>query len=99
MTINPHPFVLTTAARQRGAELHAAADRYRLATLAQGDIHRRRPRGELPAVVAVALALVLLLAASSAAAQEPSRQAEPVFVQAADEADISAVQKVREAAS
>jgi hypothetical protein len=99
MIINPHPFVLTTAARQRGAELRAEADQCRLAKLAQGDVNRRWPRGELPPVVAVALALLLLLAARSAAAHEPSLQPEPGVEQAADEADTSAVQKVREAAS
>jgi hypothetical protein len=99
MTINPHPFVLVTAARQRGAELQAEVDRVRLAKLAQGDIVRWQPGAALPAVVAAALATALLLMAGSAAAQESSPQVRQGLVLATDDADANAVQKVREAAN
>jgi hypothetical protein len=110
MTFTPHPIVMTTLARQRGAELQAQADRFRLATLAQdgdGD-HRRQQRSDRAAIAAVALALALLAAGRGAVAdaasqpqQDLARTAAQVTapVLAEEDPDTSAVQKVREAAN
>ena len=52
----------------------------------------------LLAVVATAVALALLLAAGDAAGQESSPPTQSALVQAVDDTDADAVQKVREAA-
>ena len=99
MTVNPHPFVLTKLAEQRGADLWTQVERDRLAGRAAGesDAVRRQPWTGLPAVVATAVALALLLAAGNAAGQEFSPPAQPALAQAVDDTDADALQKVREA--
>ena len=99
MTVNPHPFVLTKLAEQRGADLRTQVERDRLAGRAAGasDAVRRQPWTGLPAVVATAVALALLLAAGNAAGQESSPPTQSALVQAVDDTDADAVQKVREA--
>jgi hypothetical protein len=96
---NPHPFVLTKLAEQRGADLRTQVERDRLARRAAGasDAVRRQPWTGLPAVVATAVALALLLAAGNAAGQEFSPPAQPALAQAVDDTDADALQKVREA--
>jgi hypothetical protein len=99
MTVNPHPFVLTKLAEQRGTDLRTQVERDRLARRATGasDAARRQPWTGLPAIVATAVALALLLAAGNAAGQESSPPAQSALAQAVDDTDANAVQKVREA--
>jgi hypothetical protein len=100
MTVNSHPLVLTKLAEQRGAELRTQAERDRLAryVASASDAVRRQPWTGLPAVVATAVTLALLLAAGNAAGQESSPPTQSGLVQAVDDTDADAVQKVREVA-
>jgi hypothetical protein len=103
MTVNPHPFVLTTMAAQHRADLHAWADHYRLGRLAhRGEVHRL-PWPDLAAIVAIAVALTLL-AAGSAKAEPSPRQDGLAFMRAEGRAvtriqderrlDLSAAQQI-----
>ncbi len=105
MTINPSPFVLTTVAKQRQEAFLAESDRDRLARLAQGSGTRQRRSGLGPIVgIAVALALLTVSTVAEAPASQPlaalSEAANSVAtcLLAADAPEVSAVQKVREAA-
>jgi len=100
MIVNPHPLVLTKLAEQRGAEMRTQAERDRLTRHAASasDAVRRQPWTGSSAAVATAAALTLLLAAGNAAGQESSPQTPSGLVQAVDDTDADAVQKVREAA-
>jgi hypothetical protein len=66
VTFNRHPFVMTHLAEERRSELQAEVDRYRLARDAQGTATPRQQCRELPAVLAIVVALALLLVAGSA---------------------------------
>jgi hypothetical protein len=67
MTINPHPFVLTTAAEHRRAEILAQVDRERLARRAAGESKSRQIQLAVPSLQMVTglVALVLTVARQS----------------------------------
>jgi hypothetical protein len=62
MTGQPHLIVMGMVVEQRLADLHAEADRLRLAHLAQQGADRGQAWPDLAAVVAVVVTLVLLAA-------------------------------------
>jgi hypothetical protein len=63
MTINPHPFVLTTATEQRRADLLNVVERERLARRAEGGAVPPQPWHRLSPARTAAGVLALLLTA------------------------------------
>ena len=106
MHINPHPFVMSTFAKQRREAFRAESDHDRLARLAQRTGPGNRGQ-QWPDPLAAAAVTLALLAAGAVAAQDPTSQPLSALVPmdsistnvlVVEDPETSAVQKVREAA-